>query len=181
MVMIFFMKFSSSFRQFGRSFNCWSLRVSGDKLSITEKLNSNAKYMYNANYLASKRDDFVDKMITMIRSSNPMTIVHLIGHFYSQEYANKWLQIAACMPERTFWFRLRKVDTDIGFLNSTPNIYLISEDYEHIDSTNIIYTESPKYEGHGLSICPKFENPNVKCCHCYKCLKGHMLVKKTTF
>jgi len=43
--------------------------------------------MYNANYLASKRDDFVDKMITMIRSSNnPMTIVHLIGHFYSQEY-----------------------------------------------------------------------------------------------
>lgn len=58
---------------------------------------------YN-NYVLSLRADFVPKMITLISSKKLLEYfrIHESGDFYSQEYLDKWIQIAKLLPNIKF-------------------------------------------------------------------------------
>jgi len=51
----------------------------------------------------SKREDFKDKMISLISKTNSNYIrIHESGDFYSQIYLDKWIDICKNFPEKTF-------------------------------------------------------------------------------
>jgi hypothetical protein len=68
----------------------------------------------NANarkYKASKRKDFVAKMVAEIkRMGKPFFRIHVAGDFYSEEYINKWIEIARQCPEVIFRTTTRRTD-----------------------------------------------------------------------
>lgn len=56
------------------------------------------------NWELTKQADFVDNMIELIRESNASTVrIHESGDFYSQEYADKWSEIAEWLPNIKFY------------------------------------------------------------------------------
>ena len=65
---------------------------------------SNVKPAFERRLDATKRDDFVDLMITEIRKKKANRIrIHDSGDFYSFEYFKKWVEIAKKCPDVLFY------------------------------------------------------------------------------
>lgn len=81
------------------------------------------------NLEASKQADFVDRIVselTKTRRQVNAVRIHESGEFYSQEYLNKWVNIASKLPELTFYaFTKRKQDFDFSKAESQPNLVII--------------------------------------------------------
>lgn len=65
---------------------------------------SNVRNKHEANLAATFQDDFVEKIIAEIKRRKAKIVrPHSAGDFYSQEYADKWLQIVKALPEVKFY------------------------------------------------------------------------------
>ena len=65
---------------------------------------SNVKPAFERRLDATKRDDFVDVMITEIRKKKANRIrIHDSGDFYSFKYFKKWMEIAKKCPDVLFY------------------------------------------------------------------------------
>lgn len=63
------------------------------------------------NYRASKKDDFSEKMISLLgKSKLNVTRIHEGGDFYSTEYIRKWYNIAKALPDHTFYAYTKRDD-----------------------------------------------------------------------
>ena len=67
-----------------------------------------AKASYIRNFEASKLGDFVVLMNLEIQSNRPLKKIgilriHVAGDFYNQEYVDKWIMIAKCNPNISFY------------------------------------------------------------------------------
>lgn len=82
------------------------------------------------NWEASKRDDFVDWIITTLRKQQVKIMrVHGVGDFYSLSYTAKWYLVMESCPEITFFFFTRS-HTLPGYgdyfagMSELPNVFL---------------------------------------------------------
>lgn len=65
---------------------------------------SNVKASHIANWDASKKDDFVTKMVTEIRAQGVTVLrIHVSGDFYSTAYVLMWVEIAKQCPNVEFY------------------------------------------------------------------------------
>jgi hypothetical protein len=84
---------------------------------------------YFASYLASLRNDFVDIIARQIEPLVDKILairVHDSGDFYSQEYVNKWVEIAKKFPTVKFFaYTKRMKDFDFSEMLKLPNFALI--------------------------------------------------------
>jgi hypothetical protein len=78
-----------------------------------------------SNWAASKLPCFVNRMVSIIRLAKVTKFrIHESGDFYSQEYADKWAEIARRLPEVKFWtytkspFRPTNCPTNLNIVES---------------------------------------------------------------
>ena len=95
------------------------------------------------NYLSSLQSYFVDIMIDKIkRIKSPLDLfrVHESGDFYSQEYIEKWAEIARNIPEIKFYAYTKSyVNLDLSTLWALENFNLIQSTGSR-DDTKIDYS-----------------------------------------
>lgn len=74
---------------------------------------------------ASKQPEFVSDIVAEIkRMGLPYFRIHVSGDFYSEQYVNKWIQIAGMCPDVLFRTTTRRVDLirRLYDLNAMPNV-----------------------------------------------------------
>lgn len=113
------------------------------------------------NYEASKLDTFVSdidlKKCSIIR-------VHESGEFYSQEYIDKWVEIAKNYPTTIFYAYTKRLnDFDFLKLEALPNFVLHNSLYGGvINYGKDISTQAEKFGGF---VCPLTQKHNGKDWH----------------
>jgi len=136
-------------------------------------------------YLATFEDDFVDNIVAEITNLRRFRI-HSAGDFYSQEYYNKWCEIAKRIPNTRFLAYTR--NTDIDFSSRPDNLNIIfSVDESTIEfnySVNafaMVEYEPPKdirhlqkYAKLGKICNSKCVNPDTgrECDYCWRLKEG---------
>ena len=77
---------------------------------------------------ASKSTSFVARTVGALRKlASPRVRIHESGDFYSQEYVNKWVEVAQAMPDITFVaYTKRMSDFDFKTMRSLPNTIIIN-------------------------------------------------------
>ena len=78
-------------------------------------LRGNVKRAKQGNLLASVLPGFVNNMIAEIKSRRTYNTIriHDAGDFYSQEYFNKWCDIARALPDRIFYAYTKALHLDL--------------------------------------------------------------------
>lgn len=109
----------------------------------------------------SLRKDFVERVNFELRyQTRPKYFrVHASGDFYSQEYVNKWVQIAKDNPDITFYaYTKRYKSFDFSELRAQDNFILInSSQYKKLNYGKL--EDAPK----GAFICPDQPGADVSC------------------
>lgn len=84
--------------------------------------------IYERNYQLSRRPDFAALMIKAVKAKKKNIFrIHSIGDFYSQRYAEKWLEVFKACPEKRFYFYTRswnkpKILTVFRKMMQLPNV-----------------------------------------------------------
>lgn len=80
----------------------------------------------HANLMASLTDTFSDDMVALLKKRRTYNVVriHDAGDFYSQEYYNKWCDIARRMPDRIFYAYTKTLTLDL-YSNKPNNLRII--------------------------------------------------------
>jgi hypothetical protein len=100
--------------------NCYDRRDDGFRKSKVGRRRENLR--------ASKRRDFVTRMLTLIAFlAVRLCRVHTGGDFYSAAYAKKWLLVMARSPKVRFWFytrswRVPAIARVIEEMSTLPNV-----------------------------------------------------------
>ena len=79
-----------------------------------ERLRPVVRKKWERNLRATKRGDFVYKMCDELDFSGDYVRVHVSGDFYSQEYLNKWFEIARIFKHKHFLVYTKAIDLDYG-------------------------------------------------------------------
>jgi len=89
------------------------------------------------NLRESMKDDFVDRIVGQIRAFYIRYVrIHPSGDFYSQEYVDKWLEIAKQRPETHFLVYTRNYEADFS---QRPNNFKI---YYTIDEATTTFNQT---------------------------------------
>jgi len=98
------------------------------------------KEIHQSNLEASKQADFVERMVCAILKTEATVFrLHVVGDFYSAKYVEKWLEIAARLPDVKFFgstrsWRVLRLRDAVTRLRDLPNVYLrASIDFTHLD------------------------------------------------
>ena len=95
------------------------------------------KRSMTVNLRESLRDDFVDRIISQIRAFYIRYVrIHPSGDFYSQEYADKWMEIARQSPKTRFLAYTRNYDADFS---ERPENFKI---YYTVDEATIAFNQT---------------------------------------
>lgn len=98
---------------------------------------------YDFRFQATKKDDFVENIVTDIRRKRKITHVriHDSGDFYSEKYLNKWLVIARDNPNVTFYCYTKEVEmfkrTEKHFPNNFKSIFSYGGRQDHLINPSI--------------------------------------------
>lgn len=78
------------------------------------------------NLKASVLPTFVDDMVAILKKRRTYNVVriHDAGDFYSQEYYNKWCDIARALPDRIFYAYTKTLTLDL-YSNKPDNLRII--------------------------------------------------------
>ena len=78
------------------------------------------------NWEASKGDSFVSDMVALLNKRRTYNVVriHDSGDFYSQEYFNKWCDVARRVPGKVFYAYTKSLHLDLES-NRPPNLRII--------------------------------------------------------
>lgn len=111
---------------------------------------------------ASKSDSFVQNIVSELsktRRKARTVRIHESGEFYSQEYINKWEEIAKSLPDFTFYaFTKRMKDFDFSKVMQLPNVVIIDSSMH--SSINYGKLEDLKKD---VFICPSTQGKDVVC------------------
>lgn len=80
----------------------------------------------HANLMASLTASFVDDIVSLLKRRRSYNVVriHDAGDFYSQEYYNKWCDIARAMPDRIFYAYTKALHLDL-YTDKPDNLRII--------------------------------------------------------
>ncbi len=130
--------------------------------------------LYQSNLEATKRADFVERIVFEILKVKARTFrLHVVGDFYSAEYVESWLEIAARLPNVKFFgstrsWRVPGLRDAVKRFRDLPNVYLRAS----IDSTHPDRPASSwgvwSIEGEGEP-CPHDYGLVENCITCKKC------------
>lgn len=129
----------------------------------------------NKNYIESLKSDFVNKMIDEIQFMNVQFFrLHESGDFYSQEYLNKWFEIARKVSHITFFAWTKSWNLD--WSNKPDNLIIYwsiwpdSEDIPKEGKFAYITDSSNKDFNYNIPDgfnCPYPEKTCNQCMHCF--------------
>jgi hypothetical protein len=114
-------------------------------------------------------------MIKLISKTNIRYFrVHSCGEFYSQEYFNKWCEIAKSFPSVTFYTYTKNIDLDVSrpknfilYLSDDKDIWgdsLIN--FDGVSRVKEKNNELPK----GFSLCQHQTDKKLLCIKCKMCM-----------
>lgn len=129
----------------------------------------NPKAYYTANYKHSQASDFVKQMNGEIAAVHPNYIrIHPSGDFYSQEYFDKWIQIAKDNPSVHFLSYTRNYDLRVENLPSNFALYysLDKTTSKRSDDINLTALVTPISKPRHMQ---KVNDAFVCDSKCYKC------------
>lgn len=102
-------------------------------------------------YLASLSPSFVTQIsaeLTAMKKPPKFVRIHASGEFYSQQYLDKWTQIAITFPTITFYaFTKMLSKLDFTTIMSLPNVVIINS----LPNGKINYGKTPPA---GMFVCP---------------------------
>jgi hypothetical protein len=129
-----------------------------DKTDTYGFLSRHARYRYKQNYYSSKSGNFVDNVSGKVNKYRVFRI-HLVGHFYCQEYVDKWIEIShECVHTRFITYLRKEKELDLDFKERKDNMMVLGLDREGPDG--IVYSD-------------RVENcPQIHCGVCLKCFSG---------
>jgi len=90
---------------------------------------SNVRPAFKERYEATKRDDFVDRMVLEVQRKKAQIVrVHDSGDYYSRAYIDKWFAIARALP-------------DVRFYSYTKSVPLFLDRDDIPDNFDLIFSE----------------------------------------
>lgn len=111
-----------------------------------------------AKYEASTKDSFTTEIVqelTKTRRKARIVRIHESGEFYSQDYIQKWEQIAKALPQFTFYaFTKRLKDFDFSAIKKLDNVVIIDSLQFGVLNYAKIETIAPLAKKTGARICP---------------------------
>jgi len=124
---------------------------------------------------------------TILASSRKIVRVHQDGDFYSQEYLEKWKEIARLLPDVTFYAFTKSFELDLW--KKLPKNLIIIQSYgsrydekidENKNTARVVADTSEMKKGEYL--CP-YHNPNFTKCgeYCIYCYSKTKKVKHVAF
>ena len=117
----------------------------------------------------SKTDEFVGTLLEAIQALKVKYIrVHSSGEMYSQDYLDKWVEIATSLPQQKFYTYTKRLDDfDFSKLKALPNFVVINS--LHSDKLNYgPIAERPP----GMFLCPDYNTKDVICgASCSVCME----------
>lgn len=137
-------------------------------------LASNIQQRWKTNLELTKRTDFVDIAVEHLnkfkQKGHFVVRIHPAGDFYSQEYLNKWFEIARRLPDIRFVAYTRSWMLDFS---DNPGNMLI---YYSVDPTTRHFPKQkmplafvpPEIAPHGTFFCPY---PKIGCSECMFCYR----------
>lgn len=138
-----------------------------------------AEYMYPAclpsrerNYTASLSDTFVSEVNNKLKKTRKKIVrIHEAGDFYSQEYVDKWTEIAKNNPNIFFFALTKKCGIfDFSEFKKLPNTNIVDSFHENkLNYGTKEYCEELQKKGYVL--CPCGTDKETKCMkNCFICL-----------
>ena len=113
-------------------------------------------------YQASLQNDFESRIINEVTTcKKPLVAVriHESGEFYSQNYIDKWTNIAKTIPQVTFYaFTKRMKDFDFTSLMNLPNVVII----DSLMHGKLNYDKLSNLDP-TIFICPATQDKTVSC------------------
>ena len=123
---------------------------------------------YRSNYHCSLRDDFVEVMVKKIKKYR-LFIINTFGSFYSQEYINKWVEIAK-QCKYTYFFAYIRHSCNYYDYPKVAKLNWISYN-NNIDRSKYDCVVSKELSDLKLDhiVCPKYMSKNISCFQCRGC------------
>jgi len=127
----------------------------------------------NGNLKFTLSDTFILKMNVMLKFTKKRLFrIHESGDFYSQNYVNKWLEIALDNPMINFYGYSKKFDKlDFSKINTLPNVNIINSiphgmlNYGNLEYCNYLVKK------HKFTLCPCGIDEKISCMKdCKLCL-----------
>jgi len=136
-----------------------------------ENLRPRVKAKWEDNLKRTKRKDFVEKMADELSFSGDFIRVHVSGDFYSQEYLNKWCELAWMFQHKTFLVYTKAIDLD--FSKRPENLRVILSDDQQIWSPLHKYFDgvATMQQDKKYFTCPYVEK-RTTCDECMYCLNA---------
>jgi hypothetical protein len=142
-----------------------------------------AKAAFWENFSATMKDTFVREMTNALtkklRSGKFKAFrIHVVGDFYSQEYLEKWKEIARRFPDLRFTAWTKSWQLDFSKLPENMNVfYSIVKDTIVVNPTihrYCILDEDGKYlKRKDVFVCPYLEIGKGACEQCWACYGEH--------
>lgn len=177
--------FSTQNNKLGRLFS-FSLPL----CSCDKKMNKHCKkycyanYMYRlypayrkkmeSNYKAAKSDWFVGAISYELEEASYFVRLHVSGDFFSQEYLNKWIQIARKFPNHLFYCYTKAISLDYSKRPDNLVVYLsddmrvLQEHYDRFDGVATISFDKKPIPG--WILC-RHQSNKTHCAHCQLCMQ----------
>jgi len=147
------------------------------------RLYPNYRIKMDKNLAASRQAGFVEACKKELKNGTKFVRLHVSGDFYSQEYLDKWVQIAEACPTHTFYTYTRNLDLDYSKRPGNLLIYLsdvdrnLQAEYPRFDGVTTISFDKkvPK----GFQLC-QHQVDGSQCAQCGKCMQrgGKICFKK---
>jgi hypothetical protein len=138
------------------------------------------KMMYN--YKVAKSKDFVARINYELKESSLYVRIHVSGDFFSQEYLDKWQNIARLNPHYTFYCYTKCIRLDFSYRPKNFIVFLSDDQLKlqrHWHRFDGIATISfpvvvkgkntfPKIDG--FTLC-RHQSEKINCAYCGLCMK----------
>ena len=132
---------------------------------IAQKRFKNVAKGRNNRWEYSKTDKFVEKICEELKSLNPRFVrIHESGDFYSQEYLDKWVEIARKNPSIVFYAYTKQDHLDFSKAKETENLVIhksiLPDGSLNFDKPEVLEKKIQKFGGF---ICPLSHDRTKKC------------------
>lgn len=134
----------------------------------------NIQQRWRTNLELSQRDDFVDLAVEQLskfrQKGHRIVRIHSAGDFYSQEYLEKWFEIARRLPDMKFLAYTRSWMLDFSAKPDNMHIYYsVDPETRHFPKQKMPLAFVPaEIAPYGTFLCPY---PKVGCPNCMFCYR----------
>jgi len=128
------------------------------------------------NYKVAKSDKFVDRICHELKEASVYVRVHVSGDFFSQEYLEKWYEIARKNPKQVFYCYTKSISLNFWGRPNNLIIYLsddklkLQDHYSRFDGVATISFDKKRIKG--FTLC-RHQVDGTNCAYCGLCMTKH--------